>query len=325
MTNFFNEIIKIVSRKELKPRIICLLLSIIVWAYIGSTKIAENTFKIPIEYKNLPDSYIITKSRKRFVTVVLKGKKEEVINIDVKNIKVLVDLSNPIIGRNIRYPIELVQNDILYGIDLTLLSRFTILNIEKKIHKKVRVIPIITGNVRNGCIRGRIRISPEKVIIDGPESIVQKITYVHTVSISIMDEANNVVKDVSIDRSNKNGININTSIIKVVIPILQKSNYYSFERKIGIKNANDKFRYILNKESVNVYIRKSDKINEFSENNIEIYIDVSSLNRDYFYKNNLDLVEKELVINTRVNKGQINIFSVVPDTVFVKMIKKGDQ
>src|SRR6056297_1596746 len=104
MNRIFEEINNIVNSHDLIPKLISLLLAVILWAYIVSTQVGEVKFNIPVEYRNLPKSLIVLEKEPPLISVVFKGKKDLLRNINTKNIKAYVNLKNPKRNKTTQYP-----------------------------------------------------------------------------------------------------------------------------------------------------------------------------------------------------------------------------
>ena len=136
MIKIIDEIRDIFNKKELIPKLVSLILAVFLWAYIGTTKMGEIKFKVPIEVKNLSKSLVISNIQRNSIMAILKGNKEDLNNVNLKNLKVFVDLKNPVIGDSVKYPIEVVKQQIPENIDFSLSTDKIAITIEKKISKR---------------------------------------------------------------------------------------------------------------------------------------------------------------------------------------------
>ncbi|MCU0822295.1 MAG: hypothetical protein MUC95_07475, partial [Spirochaetes bacterium] len=76
MKKFIPYIRKLLSTRDLVPKVICLALSIILWIIINSTKVGEVKFTIPVEIKNLPENLAVLEGMNNSATVTLAGRKD---------------------------------------------------------------------------------------------------------------------------------------------------------------------------------------------------------------------------------------------------------
>ena len=126
MKRIINNIWQQFNRNDILPKIASLLLAIIVWAYISSTKIGEIKVRIPINFENLSKALLITEVETGYISLALSGKKEDLKNINKKDFKIIVNLENPIIGKYKKYQVEVIKADIPENIDMSLLKKGTL-------------------------------------------------------------------------------------------------------------------------------------------------------------------------------------------------------
>lgn len=320
MKKILPEIKKILSAKDLVAKIVCVLLAIILWAYISNTNIGETQVKIPVTFTELPDTLIRSKISSRYITVTLAGRKDILKNINIKSIKSRVDLSQPKIGKY-DYPVEINKDELPENIDVKLSRKVISVTIERKFFKKVKVKTDIADKVKEGYMLGRIRVIPDTVVLSGAESIVANIDFIKTVNISIANLTGRIIKEVPIDRSELSGINTDISKVKVIIPIIESANLFKFEKEIIIKNTNENYKYILSHELVNVYLQSENtEVKPFNED-IQAFIDIGKVNiEELFNATNKDYIEKNFTVEVAVRKTGIKVISLVPDVITVKIM-----
>ncbi len=323
MKKGFPEIRKILSTGDIVAKVICVVLSVILWAYISNTNIGEIKFKIPIIFTNLPDTLVKTKMSSRYVTITLTGRKDTLKNVNVKSIKALVNLEQPEINVSKNYPIEVIRDEIPDNIELKLSNREVALFIERKISKKVSVKINIIDKVPEGYVLGKIRVIPDSVTLSGPESLLRDIDHVQTKAVSIANNTGRINREVFIDNSNLEGVNLDISRVRVIIPVIESANLFKFTKSIVIKNKNDRFNYILSQEEATVYLQASGSDIIPTEDDFELFIDIaSSGNENLFTEENQDFIEKNFTIEVEIKKEGVKLISIFPDVVSVKILKK---
>ncbi len=322
MRRLIPEIKKMLSTRDLLPKIVCLLLSVMLWVYINSTKVGDVKFRIPIEFKNISKELIISEVQSRYITVTLTGRKDVIKNVNLKNISAFVNIENPAIGISRRYPIKVIKHGIPENIDLTLSLRDINLTVEKKIKKRVKVEPDILKKVREGYVIGYVKVDPQYVIIDGPESIVKSVNIVRTAMVSVGNDIGRIEKDVAIDKSNLPNVDINISNVKVIIPVVESTNLYKFEMKIEIKNPVEGLDYVLNKQSVKIYLRSEEEDFEPSKEDIAAYIDVSTIDMDDLAEiGDKKSLDKDYLVNIELKQEGMEVVTVLPGMISVKIKK----
>lgn len=82
-------------------KILSLLFAILLWYYVGSKGVIETNMIVPLELKNLPDSYFISGDVIDYIDVRLKGKENILSLLKGNQINLYLDLSNVKVGNNI--------------------------------------------------------------------------------------------------------------------------------------------------------------------------------------------------------------------------------
>jgi len=80
MKRYIDIVIKFFQNRNLVPKMASILLSVILWAYISSSKSGDVRFKLPVTFEGLEEGYIVSKVSHRFVVVEVKGNKDELNN-----------------------------------------------------------------------------------------------------------------------------------------------------------------------------------------------------------------------------------------------------
>jgi len=325
MNKLLYQLKEIINKKELIPKVVSLILAVFLWAYIGSTKIGEIDFRVPIEVKNLSKSLVVSSMPRKSVTLTLNGKKEDLTNVNLKNLKVFVDLQNPIIGEKSQYPIEIVKQQIPEGIDFSLSTKEVTITIEKRATKRVKVIPIVSGDVQEGYLLGNVRVTPEYVTISGPASQITDIDSMKTKNISLNNEKNNIAREVSIDQNDLKNIEINEGSVTVLIPIFESSDLLRFSKSIDLKNIDSEYTYVLiGDKAVNLYVKTREEDARVSEDDFDVYINVSSISIEKeLQKAKRDFIVHEFKIAV-LNKSGVDIalMYTIPEKIMIKIGKK---
>ncbi|MFH0976421.1 MAG: CdaR family protein [Spirochaetota bacterium] len=323
MKDHFPGLKKLFSTKDIAAKIICILLSIILWAYLSSTDIGEIKYKIPISFVNLPVTLVKSRISDKYITATLTGRKDSLKNINIKSLKAVVNLGQPEIGLNKSYPVEVVREEIPENIDLVLSAKEVSLVVERKIYKKVKVKVNIIDKVIGGYIIGKIMVIPDSINISGPESVIKRIDFVRTDRISVANASVKLIKDVAISDKDLPDITAETSKVRVIIPIIESANLFEFRKIILLKNMNDKYNYIPSQEDVSVYLQSDVPNMEPAEEDVDVFADVITEDLDaFFHDGNENFIEKNCSIEVVTKKAGIKIVSILPDVISIKIMEK---
>ncbi|HDP81010.1 MAG TPA: hypothetical protein ENN21_09240 [Spirochaetes bacterium] len=306
-------------------KFLCLLAAVILWAYVGSTKLGEVKFRVPVELKNLPASMIITDGQEHFVSVVLNGKKESISNLNVKNLKAFVDLEKSEPGERVKFPIEIVKSDIPEQIRIDISPQKLYLSIDRKVLRRIRVQPTLTGELREGHIMGVVRVEPETVAVTGPEGVVSNINAVETMEISVAGLTRRTVRETVIDAARLNNCVVDNPKVTVYIPVIATRGLQKMTLDIKGVRGSDKYSYSLLEETVTVYVRPANEGETIEAGDIEAVVDFSAFDPDtYFTDDTKETMVRVFTINTVIrNRGEDFTVSLIqPELVPVKIMRK---
>ncbi len=322
MKRVIKEIKKIISTRDLVPKVICLLLSIILWTYVNSTKVGEVKFRIPVEFTSLPKNLTIFEGLNKYITVSLTGRKDILKNVNVKNINASIDVSKPQIGLRKMYPIKITKHGLPESIEINLSSKDILLTIDNEQSKRVKIEPNIQMSLKDGYILGNVKIDPPLVTINGPETSVSKIDKIRTGLISIGGQTGRIVREVFLDTGEFISIKTNVNVVKVVIPVLESTSLQKYDVKINIENSQEGFKYILSKQYTRVYLRSIEEDLELSEDDMNASVNLAGLNlKSIFEKNGREAIEREFKIDFTLQEEGVEIITLIPSKISVKIIK----
>ncbi len=179
-------------------KILSLCLSMTLWFFISAKGVSEITLEVPIEYINIPAGYEIVKKDRDTVRVSLFGSEGVLRSIKPEDLRVYVDLKDApsrggayrIKKRDIKVPPALTVSNVSP-------SRVNIV-LDRTVRKRVAVRPDISGKPAAGMVVSRVVVDPPDVELEGPESMVKKISYVRTEPIDIEGLTKDVVRKVHV-------------------------------------------------------------------------------------------------------------------------------
>ncbi len=317
-----ERIISIIRNKNLIPKVVCLLLSFMLWSYLSFTSMGEIKFRILLDYSRLPGKYSLLDKPRKYVIAKLEGKKEHLRNVNIKNIRAFVDFEKPALDSTVKYRIRIIKNEIPEGIRIKLDNKYIELTVEKKIQKMVRVIPNIKGDVTEGFVVGKTTIKPDAVRVVGPESRLKDLEFVYTEAISVSGLSANTVREVPLKMENLKNIKVSETNFRINIPIIEYGNLYSVNAPILFRNILPSYDYKLNVSNVKIYYKSPGKI-KVSEYDIDTSVDVSRIDVKKMLKDN-NTFSKEMPVKIlfRNNIDGVEIVSVVPEKVVVNIKRK---
>lgn len=206
----FNELIvnkfnKSKLSKNTRLKIVSLMFAIIFWMFVMDQVNPEMTkliTDVPVELLNesyLTDNNLMIMGQDEFaVNVVVSGRRNDILDVQASDIKITADLTGYGSGIN-SIPLQkkslkdnIVISDISSGDIKVKLER--VIEVPKSVHVE------LIGRVEAGYVVAdgdRIQVSPEEVLVKGPESLVNSTDVLYG-EISIEGATNGIVKDIPI-------------------------------------------------------------------------------------------------------------------------------
>jgi len=325
MMKFFDNIISKSRHGNMVPRVISILLAVVLWAYVSESKVGELNFKIPVTYKNLPANMTVSFISHKNVIASLQGKNEYLKNVQLKNIQAVVDLKNPRIGSLKKYKIQLQKTEIPEDITVELDTRTVDAIVELLVFKKLKVVPRITGEIDKEYFVGSIKIDPEYILAEGPQSVVDSLNYINTEDIDISGLKEDVIRDVELKKDNFTGLNLSETNVNVVVPITMYGSLHRLDVPVVARNADQNFTFKFVEPVIKIYY-KSVGTDRFTPGDIDVFVDVTSLKLNILMKNR-DKMELDMPVKINVKpgmegKGKLEIVSVIPETVKLYIVRR---
>lgn len=325
-----DKIREISGKRKIAARILCLLLSISLWAIISSTKIGKVTFKCQVEIKNLAQNAVISDMARKYLPVTFEGKKENIKNVSSKNVRLYVDLKNASNGVLKKYKVEIDKQEIPEGVSVSLPVKKIKILVDRKLQKKVRVIANITGSPSKGYMAGRVSITPPNVFIVGPVSEVEKVEVLQTDEIDIEGSVSTVIKTININREGLKNIYLNETNVKIIVPITEYKRLREIEIPISLKNIDDNFNYNMNVSKIKVYFKGNEGVDvkdddEINTEMVEAFIDASKANLKLFSgEHKADFINFELPVSIGLKRtdGKVDIVFYNPEKIAVRISPK---
>jgi YbbR domain-containing protein len=327
MKDIIGNITILAKRKNVIAKAVCLVLAIILWALVSSSKIETLKFKIPIMFKNLPADLMVSNTSDKFATVIFEGRNDDLKNPMLKNVKAIVNLENAPVGEARTFPIEIEKQDIPDEIVVSAANKEVMVTVETKEDKWVEVIPSIAGTAPQGKMIVDRTVSPDRVKITGPASAVNDIQSVETEAVPVLNESSEFERQVGLKKDDKfSNITFGERIFKVKVVIADMKDIRMVTSQVKIKSGAKGYGYEMKNTGVEVYIRtKADR--NIVPDDIDAFIDVGELNLNKMFENEkMAAVWREFPIIV-IGKDSItaDIVSYLPKKVWIKIARKRTQ
>lgn len=305
------------ARKNFIPKLVSIILAVILWGYLTSSESGDVKFKVPLSYKNLDQTLTVSRLSNKFVMVRITGRKDDLKNVNSKNIKVFVDLSSARVGEFNSFPVKIEREDLPDELEVSINPDEVKLFIEKKIFRNILIKPRLSGNPDTGYVLGKIRVNPEYVRIAGSASLIAGIDGISTEYIFVNNRNAGFKTPVKLEKINEDEIDYGISEVEVNVPLIPVSDTATVELPVVVKNRVKGFVYdsVVDKVNVSVILTQNRSVESLD---LTAYIDASEIP---VMSNDIPVngrYEKEAVVH--VKNGALDddeILSVRPEMIKV--------
>jgi len=181
-------------------KLVSLGLSVTLWFYVTSKGKTEMTLTVPLELRNVPLEMAVVGNVTGNVEVRVQGRERALRDI-IKGEKVsgVLDLSLAKVGENL---VRISPDDIRRppGVTIMHLSPAEIrVKLEPLVRKTFRLQPVLHGAPAAGYRLAKITVTPPRITVEGPESLMRALERLQTMPIDIQDASESVTMEPKID------------------------------------------------------------------------------------------------------------------------------
>jgi YbbR domain-containing protein len=185
-------------------KLLSLGLSLALWFYVTSTGKTELTLSIPIELRNIPAGMIVVGNVASGLEVRMQGQERVLREGTIgKKVVAVLDLSMTREGEKI---VRISPDDINRpgGTVVTHLSQSEVkVKLERLVRKSFRLKPVLRGVPASGYRLAGTRVTPARIMLEGPASVMKTIAAVETMPIDIQTANESVTVEPRIDYQGK--------------------------------------------------------------------------------------------------------------------------
>lgn len=173
--------------RNARLKVLALLLSAVLWFTVAGEHVVERSLRVPLEFRNMPESLDIVGNAPDSVDVRLRGSSAVLSRVQPGEITAVLDLAAARAGSRL-FPIRADEVRAPFGIEVSQVIPSTIaLDLEKSARRHVPVVPATDGSPAPGYVIGRVSAEPATVEIIGPESRIRQIAEATTEPVSVKD------------------------------------------------------------------------------------------------------------------------------------------
>lgn len=167
-------------------KFVSLVLSLSLWLYVTSKGKTEMTLTVPLELRNIPQNMTIVGNVTGSLDVRIQGRERALRDIMTgEKVAGVLDLSLARIGENV---VHISPDDIRRppGVTIMHLSPAEVsVKLEPLIRKTFSLQPVLRGTPADGYRLSKVTVSPPRITVEGPESLMTAMDRLQTTPIDI--------------------------------------------------------------------------------------------------------------------------------------------
>jgi YbbR domain-containing protein len=185
-------------------KIISLVFAIVLWLYVTSQIGEKQSFRIPLELSNIPDSLTLVREVPKYVEVTMQGTRSDLLRLRLsKKVRAIVDLSSahrgkvvvPLASDVVAVPPQFRTEDVIIRS-----PRSLTLDFEPLLSRYVPVEAVLEGTLPKDLILvGRPIITPDQVLVRGAANVMAALTAVRTEPINLANKREGFSREVSLE------------------------------------------------------------------------------------------------------------------------------
>ena len=219
-----GRVFKVITRNW-AAKLFCFAIAVVVVLFNRMGKIEDRTMNIPFKlYTN--SEYLVVQDIPRTIKVTLRGNKDDIYSILSSDLTAFADFTAVAETGNYSRPIKIERSgSALYITPLEIHTTPNQINLAfaRKTIKRVPLEPVVRGTPAEGYELSGTLLSPDHVTIEGPESVLDKISSFKTTSVDLDGHSDNFSVQVGVETNNKfvrlinSDVRLSLSIAKIMV------------------------------------------------------------------------------------------------------------
>lgn len=184
--------------RNLPLKILALILATLLWMTIARDQVAERSMRVPLEFRNIPDTMEIVGESPSAVDVRVRGASSILSRLEPGEIVAVLDLRPARPGQRL-FHVLTDEVRVPFGIEVSQVSPPTIaLQFERSGSRVVPVVPAFDGEPAPGFEAGAFSVAPPMVEVVGPQSRLSALREATTEPVSLANARTDVTDSVTV-------------------------------------------------------------------------------------------------------------------------------
>lgn len=185
-------------RHHVGLKVVSIALAFLLWLVVSGERTVERSFRIPLEFSNLPPQLEIVGDPPGVVDVRVRGSSGLVSRVGASELSAVIDLQSGRPGRRL-FPITDGELRAPFGLEIVQVTPSTVaVTLERSSSKVVPVVPSVEGDPAAGFVVGGVVASPATVELVGPSSALERVSQAVTEPVSVEGKTTAVVEEVTV-------------------------------------------------------------------------------------------------------------------------------
>lgn len=243
-------------------------MAILMWAFVASQRRGESTeikFTTPLVFKNIPSSLEVVSAPINSVGLLVSVQRSLGHSVNPNLFQIAVDLTQHGPGQ---IKINLSEKNVSYnnepppvGMKILQISPSVIpMGLEEALEKEVAIKPRFFGDLAEGFTIETIRIKPEKAVLQGARSRLDKLDFIFTQPLDVQDLRSDV--EMLVDLALTQEVRLSPkqeAFFQAFITVAENASQLLL-RDIPVVFQNVHHTYKASTKTVNVYMEGPDRI-----------------------------------------------------------------
>lgn len=171
--------------RNLGLKVLAVALASLLWLTVAGEHIVERSLRVPLEFRNVPQSLEIVGNAPDTIDVRVRGSAGLLTRLQPGEIVAVLDVSGARTGSRL-FQVRADEVRAPFGVEVTQVVPSTLaLELERSARKSVPIAPAVEGQPAPGFVIGTKTVQPSAVEITGPDSRVRLVAEATTEPVSI--------------------------------------------------------------------------------------------------------------------------------------------
>lgn len=173
-------------------------LAVLVWLVVLGEHVVERGLRVPLEFRNIPESLEIVGAAPQTVDVRVRGASGILSRLQPGDVVAALDLNAARPGSRL-FNLRTDQVRVPFGVEVAQIVPATVaLNLERSASRVIPIVPDVDGQPAPGFVLGPVRVEPATVEVIGPESSLEQVTSATTETVSVEGASSSVTDVVTV-------------------------------------------------------------------------------------------------------------------------------